>query len=522
MDRKRLFFSKAFIFASLAFAIAFWNTQAFGGQWENTFGGTQDDRGYSVQQTSDGGYIIAGVTFSYGAGAGDVYLIKTDADGTAQWEKTFGGSSGEFGNSVQQTSEGGYIIAGYTVSYGAGQWDVYLIKTDLNGNELWSKTFGGSDIDAAGSVQQTTDGGYIVAGMTFSYGAGQQDVYLVKTDTNGTAQWEKTFGGSAFDSAGSVQQTTDGGYIITGRTESYGAGGFDVYLIKIDANGTAQWEKTFGGISDDWGLSVQQTTDSGFIIAGFTESFGAGNSDFYLIKTDANGTVEWENTFGGSSREWGYSVQQTSDGGYIIAGDTFSYGAGGFDVYLIKTDANGTTQWENTFGGGSHDWGHSVQQTADGGYIIIGDTESHGAGEKDFYLIYYEPEWELVYNNLFDSPSDLELLRQYRDEFLSKTPKGAIYKTLLYKFSEQALQVLLRYPELMVQAKVLIESNRDAVSDILNGSEGIIHNTDGIATFLSAYAKKSPPILKIVAYIVKWDMLRNQRQGQLFFGFRLK
>jgi len=305
-------------------------------EWSKTFGGTSDDYGNSVQQTSDGGYIIAGRTESFGAGRWDVYLIKTDEDGNEVWSKTFGGSDYEWGISVQQTSDGGYIITGYTDSFGAGEDDVYLIKTDKNGNEVWSKTFGGSDDDVGGSVQQTSDGGYIIAGYTYSFGAGPSNIYLIKTDENGNEVWSKTFGGSGGDSGNSVQQTSDGGYFIAGVT----SGG--VYLIKIDENGNEVWSKTFGGTDDDVGGSVQQTTDGGYIIVGWTRSFGVGSDDVYLIKTDSNGNEEWSETFGGSGDDYCNSVQQTTDGGYIIAGDTNSYGAGGWDVWLIKVGGEST------------------------------------------------------------------------------------------------------------------------------------------------------------------------------------
>jgi hypothetical protein len=206
--------------------------------WTRTFGGGSGDLGYSVQQTSDGGTIIAGTTESYGAGERDVYLIKTDLEGNEVWSRTFGGSSWDEGNSVQQTTDGGYIIAGYTEFYGAGGWNVYLIKTDPQGNEVWSQTFGGSGNDYGRSVQQTTDGGYIIAGETSSYGAGGYDVYLIKTDPQGNEVWWQTFGGSGNDRGRSVQQTSDGGYIIAGFTNSYGAGGYDVYLIKTEPEGS--------------------------------------------------------------------------------------------------------------------------------------------------------------------------------------------------------------------------------------------------------------------------------------------
>jgi len=363
------------------------------GGWEKTFGGGDRDRGKSVQQTTDGGYILVGWTKSFGAGGSDVYLIKTDAFGSKEWTKTFGGSNDDEGHSVQQTSDGGYIITGITKSLGVSGRDVYLIKTDESGNEEWFKTFGGStpDIPDCGySVEQTLDGGYIITGYTESYGSGASDVYLIKTDEAGNEQWYKTFGGADYDVAYSVQQTEDGGYIIAGETSSFGEGAIDVYLIKTNGSGNEEWSKTFGGNDLDGAYSVQQTNEGGYIIAGFTASFAIDYVGIYLIKLDASGNEDWIKIYAGSDTNdtyVGHSVHQTIDGGYIVTGFIDTLGTHIYDVYLLKTDEDGNEKWSNTFGGSDRDRGLSIQQTTDRGYIIAGYTESFGAGDQDVYLL---------------------------------------------------------------------------------------------------------------------------------------
>ena len=367
-------------------------------KFTQTFGGSGGDYGESVSQTSDGGYIIAGATSSYGAGNRDFWLIKTDIQGNWEWENTYGGEFDEYAYSVQQTLDGGYIITGETSSYGsAGSIDIWLVKTDDNGHRLWAKSFGGASFESAFCVLQSNDGGFVIAGNTGSYGAGGSDLWIIKANSSGTEEWNKTYGGLDHDYGTSIQHTSDGGFIILGSTRSLGAGGLDIYLIKIDSSGNLIWSKTFGGTDDDYGACVQQTSDGGFIIRGDTSSYGSGNSDFWIIKTDSSGNEEWNNTFGGTDNDWGYSstIQQTTEGGYITTGETYSYGAGVSDVWLIKINNIGNEEWSVTFGGANDDYGSSVQQTNDGGYIVTGATWSFGEGTGDVWLIKTDENGEI-------------------------------------------------------------------------------------------------------------------------------
>ena len=349
-----------------------------------TFGGSAYDKGDSVQQTSDGGYIIAGMTASSGAGSQDGWLIKTDSSGNQSWAKTFGGTGWDKFRSVKQTSDGGYIATGYTDSSGAGGPDVWLVKTDASGNQSWAKTFGGAFNDEGFSVSTTSDGGYIIVGYM---NTSSRDVFLIKTDSSGNQSWAKTFGGTGDDEGYSVQQTSDGGYIITGSTHSYITNSKDVTLIKTDSSGNQSWVKAFGGTGDDKGYSVQQTSDGGYIITGYSDAYNTGTYSLWLIKTDSSGNQSWDNLFGAIGWDYkGYSVQQTSDGGYIIAGQENCFGGGGYDVWLIKTNSSGIQSWYKTFGGTGTDKGYSVQQTSDGGYIIAGETGSYSVG-GDVWLI---------------------------------------------------------------------------------------------------------------------------------------
>ncbi len=348
------------------------------GALEWTYGGSEDDEGYSVVQTADGGYAIAGYTDSFGAGNSDAYLIKTTATGDTQWTRTFGGSDDDVIYSMAQTSDGGYILAGWTGPYDAH--DIYIVKVSATGDVQWTKTYGGARNDEANSVVQTSDGGYIVAGFSESFDEGAWgDVYLLKLNSLGDTVWTRTYGGIDVDIAYAMAQTSDGGYILTGYTNSFPGG--DIYLLKIAPTGDTLWTRTYAG---DVAYAIAQTSDGGYIIAGWIDYL---DYDVYIIKTTATGDTQWTKIYGGVDEEEAYSIAQTSDGGYILAGYTSSYGAGDDDVFVLKLDSSGDTLWTRTFGGTECDCAQSVAQTTNGGYIIAGYTESFGAGGTDAFLV---------------------------------------------------------------------------------------------------------------------------------------
>jgi len=368
-------------------------------EWSKTYGGGGYDEARSIVQTSDGGYALAGFTNSFGAGSYDFWLVKTDSVGNKQWDKTYGGTGKDEAYSAVQTTEGGYALAGWTNSFGAGGEDFWLVKTDASGNKQWSRTYGGTGDDEAWSAIQTSDGGYALAGWTNSFGPGDWDFWLVKTDATGNEQWEKTYEGQGADPANyviddlaySVIQTGDNGYAIVGYTITSGPGRvgvflYDAWLVKTDATGNKQWDKTYGGRGDDECRSIIQASDGGYVLAGDT-AFGSDLGNFLLIKTDATGNMQWNQTYGGAEKDETNALIQTSDGGYAMAGFTGSFGAGSWDFWLVKTDATGNKQWDNTYGGSGSDVALCMDQTNDGEYILTGYTFSFGAGGGDFYLV---------------------------------------------------------------------------------------------------------------------------------------
>jgi hypothetical protein len=399
-------------------------------EWDARFGGSDGDFFFSLQQTTDGGYILGGYSLSgisgdktqASHGVVDYWIVKTDGNGIKQWDARLGGSSVDGFFSLQQTADGGYILGGYSNSgmsgdkteESQGDYDYWIIKTDGSGVKEWDAGFGGTKNDVFYSLQQTTDGGYILGGYSLSgisgdktqANQGANDYWIVKTDGSGVKQWDSRFGGNRNDDLHCIQQTADGGYILGGESYSGISGDktqanqglSDYWIVKTDGNGVKQWDAQFGGNDHDRLYSLQQTTDGGYILGGESYSQISGDktqesqglSDYWIVKTDGNGVKQWDARFGGSNEDVCFSLQQTADGGYIlggrswsgISGDKSQESWGGIDYWIVKTDGNGAKQWDARFGGFNDEYFSSLQQTNDGGYILGGSSYSRITGDK--------------------------------------------------------------------------------------------------------------------------------------------
>jgi hypothetical protein len=340
--------------------------------WSKTYQGLYER---SAVQTKDGGYAMVGLATG---GSSGILLIKTDADGDMQWNQTYTALGGNDVYAMIQTADGGYALAGDTGSYGPGTWNFWLIKTDLYGNAQWNQTYARSTYNIAYSLIQTSDGGYALAGYCNPGPAGGLDMYLVKTFPNGTKQWERTMGppGPTDEVAYSVVQTNDGGYALAGYTTNVAPAYSKFWLVKTDSIGVYLWSNVFGGStshSQSHAYSIVQTQpDNGYAILGYTNATGAGSEDFYLVKTDVNGVVLWDHTYGGSSSDGGHALVQTKEGGYALVGNTYSFGAGDTDYWLVKTDAYGNAQWNQTYGSLGADQPWSMVQTKGEGFTLAG------------------------------------------------------------------------------------------------------------------------------------------------------
>ncbi len=353
--------------------------------WSRTYGGSNEDAGFAVAKTHDG-FAITGITNSMGNGDYDLYLIKIDENGDTMWTLTAGGTDFDAGECVIETPDQGILASGLTYSFGAGNSDVFIVKTDSLGNIQWQKTYGGAIADEIYSITPYRDG-YMLAGRTYSYGAGNFDVYLIAIDYNGDTLWTRTYGGAITDGANSIKPTADGGFVVTGYTYSYGHGNYDAYVLKLDSLGNLQWQTFLGGSDDDVGTDAVETADGGFLIAGYSYTFSNGADDFYVAKIDSLGNLIWQNHYGGSSSERAFKIEKLPGENFLIGGYTSSFGHGGDDAYFIAINSSGNLVWDTTFGGSNDDGMKDFVKTPAGDFVFAGHTESFGHGGADVYAV---------------------------------------------------------------------------------------------------------------------------------------
>lgn len=370
--------------------------------WAKLYGGDGDESVKTVLQTTADEYILAGWTNSFGAGSKDGWLLKLNQRGDVIWGKTYGGSRSDIFEDIQQTADDGYVVAGWTYPAGPSRTDGWILKLNGNGDIDWQKTYGGEENNYAYSIRQTLDGGYVIAGSidVDPNHDGDYDFWIVKLGHNGDIIWQKAYGGIDDDFAYSVQQTLDGEYIVVGITSSFGAGDRDVWILKLDPDGDIIWQKTYGGSDDDRAYSVQHTADGGYVVAGNTYSFGLSYADCWVFKLDSEGNITWQKTYGSSYYDYTDYIQQTSDGGYILAGiiglnlNPVSYG----DILILKLDSSGHIEWQKTYDLDIRVISFSIGQTTDSGYLIVGEVD------YSFMNARYTSIWGLKVNESGEIP----------------------------------------------------------------------------------------------------------------------
>ena len=358
-------------------------------QFKWTAGGPLDDNANSISQTSNGGYWVAGYTKTYGLPGQNAYLLRFNSLGSLLFSRVFGGTGTEVAYSVVNTSDGGCAVAGWTNSYGQGGYDMYITKFDAAGSLQWNRVIGGTDVDYATSIIQTSDGGFVVTGQTMSYGAGNVDLIILKLSNVGNILWTRTAGYLGNDVGACVIETTDGGFAVCGNTSSYGSGSTDVFIVKTNSSGVVLWSRVIGGSGQDQASSLIQLSDGSLVAVGSTTSFGAGSYDLYVVKLTGSGSLTWAKTIGSSGYEFASGVVQSADGGLVISGSTESFGAGGGDFYAVKLNSAGAIQWQKTVGGAGDDYGYKIINTTDGGFCSVGYTKSYGSGGEDFFVVKY-------------------------------------------------------------------------------------------------------------------------------------
>ena len=354
------------------------------------YGGAFNEDGRWMEQMSDSGFIMTGGTTTYSNGQTDIWLVRTDAYGNTMWTKSIGGAFFDFANMVKPLVDG-FVICGVTNRNGND--DAILLKTDLQGNTIWTTVIGDAGIQWFEGVMPTSDGGFACVGVNTSGTNGGYDIYLVKFDGGGNFLWQKNIGGQSYEIGNSIQQTADGGYILAGQTYSFGNFDGDYYLVKTDALGNVQWQKTYGRPHLQECHYAQITPDGGYILVGDADTLsnGLGDTDIWMIKTDSVGNIMWDKVYGGSKKDGGKTVENTSDGGFIIAGITRSFGLINPNYYMVKTDYQGTLEWQvSSYGTAYHDHAYRAIETSDGGFAEVGFWRN-SSGFQDFALVKLGP-----------------------------------------------------------------------------------------------------------------------------------
>ena len=434
--------------------------------------------------TSDGGYIVGGGSGSFGGLLVDSYLAKLNSSGDVIWENTYPdprGSSMSGIYSIKQTSDGGYIGLSQTYLFGGNSFDGMLVKTDASGNEEWIQTYDGGDDDRVYEVEQTPDGGYAFVGGTAVASGSEFDnaeAWLVKTDASGNIEWEQHYGENieeyddwfiAFD------LTSDGGYALYGFTDSYGLPSYYMKIIKADAGGNEEWSQTYGGDDDDYAYDGIQTADGGYILCGVTMNGSYGESDAILLKTDADGNEQWSQVYGDVENEYALSIKQDSDGGYIVGGTTESFSGGvEYDFWLFKTDASGNQEWSGNYGGEADDDFHCVILTAENHYLMGGSTVSFGDEDGDILLICAEGSGTSVEHFANNTLCDFTLHAPYPNPFNPAT-------TISYNLPEASFVELTVFDIRGREVAKLAEGWTTA------GSHQILFNAENLASGVYFY-----------------------------------
>jgi len=398
--------------------------------WLRLYGGEGYESTYWVEEVSsmdnrgETGFIMVGCTHPFDAGYyNDIYLIKTDYRGIVEWERVYGDEYHDIGYCVRQTMDGGFIVCG-------GDWDIdtykidgFLMKTDAYGDTIWIESYGGQRDEALFEVCPLSDGGYIAAGFVEEPDGYHTNIYLVRTDANGNLLWSREYGQIGYiDHAESIQPAGDGGFVLCGWMNCVGTG-YDVQFIKVDSQGDIEWTRYFGGDRYDQGFSVARTIDGGYVIAGHKTVDDLNNNyDFYLVKTSGDGFVEWERTYGGTGGDRAYSVRQTVDGGYIISGASESFNQGGNDIYVVKTDNAGNLEWHDIFGDYSDEIGECIRPLSDGNFVVTGHAETYGGAYHDAFLMKISPGQLGVEDEMVDlAPEKISLSQNYPNPFNAAT-----------------------------------------------------------------------------------------------------